>query len=232
LFGALFVLQTFAFMAIHQYIEHTNLSPLITSTQVEQLVQEAIEHQFVGVCVPPFWVKKAARDIGKQPIAVVTVIGFPLGYQRTEAKLKEIELAIQDGATELDMVLDLSCIKTGTDFWAKAEIARCAKLCHDNEKVLKVILETAYLNEAEIIACCKLCEDAGADFVKTSTGFAPTGATVEQIALMRKTVSKNVGVKASGGIRTLAHAQAMIAAGADRIGTSTGIKIMEELQKI
>jgi deoxyribose-phosphate aldolase len=219
-------------MAIHQYIEHTNLNPLITSAQIEQLVQETIEHQFVGLCVPPFWVKKAARDVGKHPIAVVTVIGFPLGYQRTEAKLKEIELAIQDGATELDMVLDLSCIKTGTDFWAKAEVARCAKLCHENEKLLKVILETAYLNEEEIIACCKICEDAGADFVKTSTGFAPTGATVEHVTLMRETVSKNVGVKASGGIRTLAQAQAMIAAGADRIGTSAGVKIIEELKRV
>jgi deoxyribose-phosphate aldolase len=173
---------------MNQYIEHTNLKPLLTSTAIEKLVEEAISYQFIGICVPPFWVKKAKRDVGIAAISVATVVGFPLGYQRTETKLKEIELAIQDGANELDMVIDLSCIKTGTHFWAKSEIARCAKLCHDSETVLKVIIETAYLSIDEIVICAKLCEDAGADFVKTSTGFAPAGATVEHISLLRQTL--------------------------------------------
>ncbi len=214
---------------MEQYIEHTNLNPLITSTDIEKLVDEALQYHFVAVCVPPFWVKKTKRDIGNLGISIATVIGFPLGYQRTETKLKEIELAIQDGATELDMVLNLSCIKTGTHFWAKAEIARCAKLCHENETFLKVIIETAYLNEDEIMLCTKLCEDAGADFVKTSTGFAPTGAKVEDIKLMRSVLKIETGIKASGGIRTLEQAQNMIKAGANRIGTSAGVAIMREL---
>jgi deoxyribose-phosphate aldolase len=216
---------------MNQYIEHTNLNPLITSDDLEKLVQEAIECQFIAVCVPPFWVKKAKRDLQNTSINVATVIGFPLGYQRTESKLREIELAIQDGANELDMVLDLSCIKTGTHFWAKAEVARCAKLCHENETLLKVIIETAYLSDDEIVLCSKLCEDAGADFVKTSTGFAPSGAKVEHIQLMRSALKPETGIKASGGIRTLAQAQAMIEAGAERIGTSAGVGIMLELGK-
>lgn len=209
-------------------IEHTNLHPLITSDEIEKLVAEAQQYQFVGVCVPPFWVKKAKRDIGNFPIHLATVIGFPLAYQRTEAKLHEISLALQDGADELDMVLNLSCIKTGTHFWAKAEVARCAKLCHEAEAVLKVIIETAYLSEEEIVFCSKLCQDAGADYVKTSTGFAPAGAKVEHIRLMRSVLAPEVGIKASGGIRTFEQAAAMLAAGADRIGTSSGIKILEE----
>lgn len=217
---------------MNQYIEHTNLNPLITSDDIEKLVNEAIKYQFIAVCIPPFWVKKAKRDLQDTPINVATVIGFPLGYQRTESKLREIELAIQDGANELDMVLDLSCIKTGTHFWAKAEVARCAKLCHEHETLLKVIIETAYLSDEEIVFCSKLCEDSGADFVKTSTGFAPSGAKVEHIQLMRSALKPETGIKASGGIRTLAQAKAMIEAGAERIGTSAGVAMMLELGKL
>jgi deoxyribose-phosphate aldolase len=219
-------------MNIAAYIEHTNLSPLITSADVEKLVEEAKTYNFVGVCLPPFWVKKAKRDIGSFPIQLATVIGFPLAYQRTEAKLNEIALAIQDGANELDMVLNLSCIKTGTHFWAKAEVARCAKMCHEAETILKVIIETAYLSEEEIIFCSRLCQDAGADYVKTSTGFAPAGATVEHIRMIHSVLAPEVGIKASGGIKTLEQAKAMIAAGAVRIGTSSGVKIMEDAGKV
>jgi deoxyribose-phosphate aldolase len=214
-------------LGINTYIEHTNLNPLLTSADVEKLVAEAQTHQFVGVCLPPFWVKKAKRDIGNHATKLVTVIGFPLAYQRTEAKLQEISLAIQDGADELDMVLNLSCIKTGTHFWAKAEVARCAKLCHEANKLLKVIIETAYLTAEEIVFCSKLCQDAGADFIKTSTGFAPSGAKVEDIRLMRSVLAPETGIKASGGIKTIAQAEAMVAAGADRIGTSAGVALMQ-----
>lgn len=216
---------------MQQYIEHTNLNPLITSSDIDKLVEEALQYHFISVCVPPFWVKKTKIAIGNAS-NVATVIGFPLGYQRTETKLKEIALAIEDGANELDMVLNLSCIKSGTDFWAKAEVARCAKICHENDSFLKVIIETAYLTDNEIILCSKLCEDAGADFVKTSTGFAPAGATEAHIRLMRSVLKAETGIKASGGIRTLEQAQAMIAAGANRIGTSAGVAIMESLNKI
>jgi deoxyribose-phosphate aldolase len=215
-------------LQLNTYIEHTNLSPLLTSESVEKLVEEAQTYQFLGVCLPPFWVKKAKRDIGKHAIQLVTVVGFPLAYQRTEAKLQEISLAIQDGADELDMVLNLSCIKTGTHFWAKAEVARCAKLCHEAEKTLKVIIETAYLTAEEIVFCSKLCQDAGADFVKTSTGFAPSGAKVEDIRLIRSTLGEMTGIKASGGIKTIEQVEAMLEAGADRIGTSAGVAIMQQ----
>jgi deoxyribose-phosphate aldolase len=217
---------------MQQYIEHTNLQPLITSEDIEKLVTEALHYQFISICVPPFWVKKAKRDAEKSSIAIATVVGFPLGYQRTETKLKEIALAIEDGATELDMVLNLSCVQTGTDFWAKAEVARAAKLCHESNTFLKVILETAYWTEQEIITCAKFCEDAGADFIKTSTGFASSGAKIEHIKLLRNILKAETGIKASGGIRTLEQAQAMILAGADRIGTSAGVAIMEEYRKL
>jgi len=215
-------------MAINQYIEHTNLSPTLTGDSIEKLVEEAIAHHFVGVCVPPFWVRKAKRDTNNAPVAVVTVIGFPLGYQRTETKLHEIKLAMQDGADELDLVINISAIKHNAFEWIKPEILRCAQLIHEQEKILKVILETAYLTDEEIARASKVCADAGADYIKTSTGFAPTGATVAHVQLIRKSVPDTVGIKASGGIRTLENALAMIAAGATRIGTSAGISIVEE----
>jgi deoxyribose-phosphate aldolase len=203
------------------YIEHTNLRPDITATMVEKLVEEAIAHSFAGVCLPPYWVKKAHRDIGKHPLQLVTVIGFPLGYQRSEVKLKEAEIALSDGATELDVVMNISAFKTGVSNWVKGELAQLASLCHAHEALLKVILETALLSDEEIVLACKIAQDAGTDFVKTSTGFASGGATEAHIRLMRDTVGLQTGVKASGGIRTSEQALAMIAAGADRIGTSS-----------
>lgn len=209
------------------YIEHTKLNPTLTDKDCEILVNEAIQHQFVGVCVPPYWVKKVQRDLGSSGVQLVTVIGFPLGYNRTEVKLKEAEIALHDGANELDMVLNISAFKTGVTTWVKPEIAQLAKLCHEANAMLKVILETAYLSDDEIVKACRLCQDAGADFVKTSTGFASAGATVEHIRLMRQTVGSQMGVKASGGIKTTEQALAMIAAGADRIGTSSGVAILQ-----
>lgn len=217
-------------MGINQYIEHTNLRPTITDKDVDKLIAEAIEYQFVGVCIPPFWVKRAARDLVEHDIQLVTVIGFPLGYQMTDSKLVEIEKAIDDGANELDIVMNVSAFKSGMT-WVKIELAKCANLIHENGCMMKVILETAYLSEEEIIVATKLCAEAGADFVKTSTGFAPTGAQVSDIELMRKNAPSNVGIKASGGIKDLAMLKAMVASGADRIGTSSGVSIMDENQK-
>lgn len=212
---------------LSHYIEHTNLSPTLTIKDIDTLVEEATQYNFLGICVPPFWVKRAQREIGKEKILLVTVAGFPLGYSMTETKLDEIKRAIDNGADEVDVVWNISSFKTGIP-WTKIEIAKCSKLTHDHQKILKVILETAYLSDAEIIEACKLCADAGVDFVKTSTGFAPSGAKVEHIALMRKSLPAHVGIKASGGIKTKEQTLALIQAGADRIGTSSGVKIVSK----
>ena len=210
---------------IARYIEHTNLSPTLTISDIDRLVDEARIYNLLGVCVPPFWVKRAQREIGKDKIILVTVAGFPLGYNMTETKLDEIQRAIDNGADEIDVVLNISSFKTGIP-WTKIEIAKCSKLAHDYQKSLKVIIETAYLSDEEIAQASKLCADAGADFVKTSTGFAPSGAKAEHIKIMRESVPPHVGIKASGGIKTLQQAIQMIEAGADRLGTSSGISIV------
>ncbi len=206
---------------IQNYIEHTNLKPTVTSNEIEQLVVDAQNNKLFGICVPPFWVKKAKRDIGQSGIQLVTVIGFPLGYQMSHTKEAEMYQAIKDGADELDMVINISALKSEM-IWPKIEIAKLGKIAHENGKILKVIIETAYLNEKEIVELCKISADAGADFVKTSTGFAPEGAKVEDIILMRKSLPEHVGIKASGGIKNYEQALALIEAGADRIGTSNG----------
>lgn len=212
-------------MNIASYIEHTNLNPTLTDRAIDQLVAEARAHNFLGVCVPPFWVKRAQREISSANILLITVAGFPLGYSMTETKLDEIKRAIDNGADEIDVVLNVSAFKTGIP-WTKIEIAKCSKLAHDHQKILKVIIETAYLSDSEIIDVCKLCSDSGVDFVKTSTGFAPSGAKVEHIKLMRQSLPSGVGIKASGGIKTREQAIQLIEAGADRIGTSSGISIV------
>ncbi|MGW8122858.1 deoxyribose-phosphate aldolase [Roseivirga echinicomitans] len=214
-------------MDINHYLEHTNLKPTMTANDIDQLVAEAKAHQLFGVCVPPFWVDKTVREIGKADIQLVTVIGFPLGYQMTETKVTEIENAIEGGANELDIVMNISAFKTGLA-WAKIELAKCAKIIHEADCMMKVIIETSYLTDEEIVLASKLCADAGTDFVKTSTGFSGAGAKVEHIALMRANLPSNVGLKASGGIRTLADAQALINAGADRLGVSSAVAIMNE----
>ncbi len=212
-------------MNIASYIEHTNLNPTLTDRAIDQLVAEARAHNFLGVCVPPFWVKRAQREISNANILLITVAGFPLGYSMTETKLDEVKRAIDNGADEIDVVLNVSAFKTGIP-WTKIEIAKCSKLTHNNQKILKVIIETAYLSDSEIIDACKLCSDSGVDFVKTSTGFAPSGAKVEHIKLMRKSLPSDVGIKASGGIKTREQTIQLIDAGADRIGTSSGISIV------
>jgi deoxyribose-phosphate aldolase len=210
---------------IARYIEHTNLSPTLTISDIDRLVDEARNYNLLGVCVPPFWVKRAQREIGKDKILLITVAGFPLGYSMTETKLDEIQRAIDNGADEIDVVWNISSFKTGIP-WTKIEIAKCSKLAHDYQKNLKVIIETAYLSDGEIAEASKLCADAGADFVKTSTGFASGGAKAEHITIMRQSIPSHVGIKASGGIKTSEQALQMIEAGADRLGTSSGISIV------
>ncbi len=207
-------------------MESTLLRPTMTAKDVEQLLADAIEEQFVGVCVPPFWVKKAKRDLKEEDIQVVTVIGFPFGFEDTATKVAQTEEAIKQGADELDLVWSQTAFHSDMN-WPKIEIAQIAKLCHAEERILKVIIETAYLSPEQIREACLICQDAGADFVKTSTGYAPTGARVEDIVLMRETLPSIVGIKASGGIKTLDFALELISAGADRIGTSSAKAIME-----
>jgi len=209
---------------IASYIEHTNLSPTLTDSAIDLLVGDAKQYGFFGVCVPPFWVKRAQREIADSKIALVTVAGFPLGYNMTETKLDEIKHAIDNGADEIDVVLNISAFKSGLP-WTKIEIAKCSKLAHDQHKILKVIIETAYLSNEEIIEICKMCAEAGVDFVKTSTGFAPSGAQVEHIKLMRQSLPKDVRIKASGGIKTFEQAKLLIEAGAERLGTSSSVSI-------
>lgn len=211
---------------LNRYLESTLLKPTLTDKEVDLLVLEALEEQFVGLCVPPFWVKKVKRELREEDIQVVTVIGFPFGYETTETKVAQLKTALADGADELDMVWSQTAFHSGMT-WPKIEIAQLAKICHQEERVLKVIIETAYLTPSQIQEACIICQDAGADFVKTSTGFAPHGATLEDIALMRETLPSTVGVKASGGIKTLEFALDLIQAGADRIGTSAAKSLME-----
>lgn len=208
-----------------QYIEHTNLSPTLTIGDIDRLVDEAKQYSFFGVCVPPFWVKRAQREIGKSPIALVTVAGFPLGYNMTETKLDEIKRAIENGADEIDVVWNVTSFKTGIP-WTKIEVAKCSKLAHDHQKLLKVIIETAYLSDNEIETACKICADAGADFVKTSTGFASAGAKTEHVTIMRRALPPTVNIKASGGIKSKAFAIELIQAGATRLGTSSSLSII------
>lgn len=210
---------------VNQYIEQTVLKPILVDKDIDRVVSEAKEYKFNGICIPPFWVKKAARDLKDSGINVVTVIGFPLGYQMTEVKIEEMKIAIENGANELDLVMNISAFKSGMS-WPKIEIAKCASLAHRHNCLLKVIIETALLNEEEIVKACLLGQNAGADFLKTSTGFASAGAKVEHIKLMRETLSPEVGIKASGGIKTLEEAVRFINAGAARIGTSSGVEIM------
>ena len=212
-------------MNIASYIEHTNLSPTLTISDIDKIVEEANEFGFLGVCVPPFWVKRAQREIGNRKIILVTVAGFPLGYNMTETKLDEIKRAIDNGANEIDVVWNVTSFKTGLP-WTKIELAKCSNLAHNNGALLKVIIETAYLSDPEIEKACKLCSDAGSDFVKTSSGFAPSGAKVENVVLMKKNLPDHVGIKASGGVKTVEQALALIEAGATRIGTSSGLSII------
>ena len=213
-------------MEINRLIEQTNLRPNLRDKDIDKIVREAVDHKFLGICIPPFWVKKAKRDLGKEEVKVITVAGFPLGFHMSATKIGEISLAIETGAEEVDMVMNITAFKSGTK-WAKVEIAKASKLVHEEDVLLKVIIETAYLDVQEIESACKMCADAGVDFVKTSTGFGPSGASAEDVSVMRKVLPTSVGIKASGGIRSYEDAMAMVRAGADRIGTSSGVQILE-----
>ena len=215
--------------ALAKYIDHTLLKPDATEAQIEQLCAEAREYGFASVCVNSCYASLAARLLAGSDVAVCCVIGFPLGAATTAAKAFEAADAAQNGATEIDMVINVGAAKDGRWDDVEADIAGVAAAI-EGKALLKVIIETCLLTDGEKIEACRAAVRAGADFVKTSTGFSKAGATAADVALMRKTVGPEIGVKAAGGIRTCADAMAMIEAGASRIGASAGIAILSEAE--
>ncbi len=213
---------------IARIIDHTLLKPDATAEQIQQLCQEALTYDFASVCVNPTWVPLSADLLHDASPAVCTVIGFPLGANLPEVKAFETKACIEQGAQEVDMVINVGALKSGDLDLVERDIKGVVQAA--GGVTVKVIIETALLTEEEKITACKLSQSAGADFVKTSTGFSGGGATVADIELMRRVVGPDMGVKASGGIRNAADARAMIAAGATRLGVSSGIQIMQELQ--
>jgi deoxyribose-phosphate aldolase len=210
-------------------IDHTLLKPTATMTDVDRLCDEALKYDFWSVCVTPIHVKQAARRLRGSNSKVCAVISFPFGSSTTEVKLMEARVAIADGASELDMVSNVGILKSGDSGAYFADINEVAAYCGRSKTLLKVILECCYLTDDEKVGAARIAEQAGANFVKTSTGFGSGGATIGDVALLRKSVTSRTGVKAAGGISTLATALEMIKAGANRIGTSSGTKILEEI---
>jgi deoxyribose-phosphate aldolase len=212
-------------------IDHTLLKPDATQDQIAQLCFEARKYHFASVCVNPAHVKLCADLLKGSGVPVCATIGFPLGATPTDVKVFEAQQCIRDGASELDMVINVGALKSRDYELVQGDIAAVARACHAGNAILKTIIEAALLSDEEKVIACQLAKVAGADFVKTSTGFGPGGATPEDVALMRRVVGPSMGVKAAGGIRTFADAQKMIAAGASRIGASASVKIMQEAGK-
>lgn len=209
-----------------RYIDHTLLAPDVSADDIDRLCAEAEQYRFASVCINPTWVKRAARNLRDTGVPVCTVIGFPLGANTTEIKAMEARKALRDGAREVDMVINIGALKSGDHELVYQDISKVVDAAHETGAVCKVILETALLTDEEKVVASALAKRAKADFVKTSTGFGPGGATVYDVALMRETVGPEMGVKASGGVRTAHDAEDMIAAGATRIGASAGVQII------
>lgn len=213
---------------IARLIDHTLLKPQATPSQIEKLCDEARDCGFAAVCINPVYVALAVQRLEGSEVDVCTVAGFPLGATTTRAKVSEARQSLADGATEVDMVLHVGAVKAGDHDSVREDIAALVQVCHEGGALLKVIIEAVLLDNDEKVAACRLAQAAGADFVKTSTGFAGGGATVEDVHLMRQTVGPNMGVKAAGGVRSYDDAILMVDAGASRIGASAGVRIVEE----
>lgn len=211
-------------------IDHTLLKPEATQAQIEQLCAEAIQHHFATVCVNPAYVPLAAQLLQGSDVAVCTVVGFPLGATLPAVKAYETIQTIAAGATEIDMVINIGALKSGQQAQVQQDIAAVVQSAHEHQAKVKVIIEAALLTDDEKRVACALSKAAGADYVKTSTGFGPGGATAADVALMRQAVGPEMGVKAAGGIRNLADARAMVAAGATRLGASAGVQIVHEAE--
>lgn len=215
-------------MKLNKFIDHTILKPESTQEQVEKILSEAKEYDFASVCVNPTWVSLAAESLKDTDVKVCTVIGFPLGANTSAVKAFETKDAIANGADEIDMVINIGALKAGNDALVLDDIK--AVVDASGDKLVKVIIEACLLTDDEKVRACQLSKEAGADYVKTSTGFSTGGATVADVALMRKTVGPDMGVKASGGARSYEDAIAFIEAGASRIGASSGVAIMNGAQ--
>lgn len=213
--------------AVARLIDHTILKPEATRAEVLQVCAEARKYGFCSVCVNPCWVPLVAAELKGTEVKVCSVIGFPFGATTTADKVAESLAAIANGASEIDMVLNIGALRGGENDLVEADIRAVADACHAHGAILKVIFETALLDDDQKRTACRLSVAAGADFVKTSTGFSKAGATVADIALMRAAVGPKIGVKASGGVRTLENLRAMVAAGASRIGASASVAIVE-----
>jgi deoxyribose-phosphate aldolase len=223
----LIALMSYSAPSIARLIDHTLLRPEATRAEILQLCREALEYNFASVCLNAYWVPLAASELTGSDVKVCTVVGFPLGATSTEAKIAETEAALRAGAQEIDMVQNIGALRGDNDRAVEEEIALVAAASHRAGAIVKVILETSLLSDDQKITSCKLAQMAGADFVKTSTGFGASGATVQDVELMRRAVGPDLGVKASGGIRTLEDLLKMLAAGANRIGASAGVKIIQ-----
>lgn len=212
---------------IARLIDHTILKPEALREEVKTVCAEALQYEFASVCVNAFWVPLVASALKGSPVRVCTVAGFPLGATSTAAKVAETRAALADGAEEIDMVINIGALRGGESGIVESDIRAVAEVSRSQRAILKVIIETSLLTDAEKVLACRLAQSAGADFVKTSTGFGKSGATVEDVALMRATVGPVMGVKASGGIRTLEDLKAMAAVGATRVGASASVRIIE-----
>lgn len=213
---------------LSKYIDHTLLRPESQAEQFKQLCEEARKYNFASVCVPPNRVELAKSELENCDVDVCTVVGFPFGYNDTKEKMLETEQAIRNGASEIDMVIAIGQLKEGNFSYVKKDIQNVLEVCSAKEAILKVIVETALLNDDEKIRLYNICSEVGVDFVKTSTGYSTCGATISDVLLMRKTLPKEIKIKASGGIKTKEFALELINAGADRLGCSASVKIMNE----
>ncbi len=211
---------------LEQYIDHTLLKQDTPPEEIDRLCDEAMKYSFAAVCINPAWVRRAAQRVRGTKVRVASVVGFPLGANVPEIKAMEARRAIRDGAREIDMVINIGALKGGDHELVRQDIAGVSDACSEVGAINKVIIEAAFLTDEEKVVACRLSQLARADFVKTSTGFGPGGATVFDVALMRETVGSKMGVKAAGGIHNADDARAMITAGANRIGASAGIKIV------
>lgn len=216
---------------IAQYIDHTILNADATKADIQRVCEEAKEYNFKTVCIQPYWVKYAKEILGDSKVGVTTVIGFPLGANTTEIKVAEAKLAVAEGASDVDMVINIGALKS-EDYDTVLKDIQAVVDAVTGQAIVKVILETSLLTKSEKIRASELAKQAGADFVKTSTGFSTVGATLDDVQLMRATVGPDMGVKASGGVRTFEDAKAMIEVGATRIGASSGISIIEGSKEV
>ena len=209
---------------IMRHVDHTQLKAFATWEDIKKLCDEAVEYQTASVCIPPCYIQRVKEAYGEQ-INICTVVGFPLGYSVTEAKIAETKKALEDGASEIDMVINISDVKNGDYAAVEKEIAALKEVVGYN--ILKVIIETCYLTEEEKIAMCKAVTAAGADYIKTSTGFGTAGATISDIRLFKENIGEHVKMKAAGGVKTVEDLEAFLQEGCDRIGTSSAVKLIQ-----